>query len=420
MQLKAIPAPARPSRHGRRATARAPRAALIALVTATGLYSAPSHTGVLPEDEVDYSDSQYVGGGQVIDGKTWLIRKDVGDKVSIDYSHLTDVVSGASIDVMLYASPYVEQRTQDSLSAEYLAGKTTYTVGFTHSYEPDYRSNTANFSISEDLFGDLTTVSMTFRRTWNDVYKMECAMHSADDQCEDKIHDPTFGEKTMDERSYGVGLTQILTRNSILAVNDEIITDQGWLSNPYRDLIYLDPTVGRGFSTEPEIDPSTRTSNAIGGDYKYYLPWRAALDLQYRYYVDTWGIHANTAQLGYTQPWRNWTFDGTLRYYNQSHATFYSNAFEYADQQNFMSRNRELSTYYSYSIGAGASYEFKIPYLHFIQKSTANIRYDRLFINYEDFRNALLVDTSEGITIENAPLYSVDIRIYQFFISLYF
>ncbi len=395
------------------------RVALVTVVVAT-LYSSASRTAVLPEDTVEYSSSQYVGGGQVIDGKTWLIRKKVGDKVSIQYSHLTDVVSGASIDVMLYASPYVEQRTQDTASVEYLSGKTTYSVGYTHSYEPDYTSNTANFAISEDMFGDLTTVSMTFHRTWNDVFKMECAMHSSTGECEDKIHDPTFGEKDMDERSYGVGVSQILTRNSILAVNDEIITDQGWLSNPYRDIIYLDPTSGRGFSTEPETDPNTRTSNAIGGDYKYYLPWHAALDLQYRYYFDTWGIRANTSQLGYTHPWRNWTFDGALRYYNQTGASFYSNAFLFADQQNFMSRNRELSTYYSYSVGAGVSYQFTIPHVPWIQKSTANLRYDRMWIDYEDFRNALLVDPATGYTILDAPLYSVDIRIYQFYISLWF
>ncbi|HUN75838.1 MAG TPA: DUF3570 domain-containing protein [Steroidobacteraceae bacterium] len=408
-----------PHPRARRAATTVARLALLVLLVA-GLYSAPTRTAVLPEDEVDYSTSQYVGGGQVIDGKTWLLRKSIGDKVSVEYSHLTDVVSGASIDVMLYASPYVEQRTQDSLNLEYLSGKTTYSVGFTHSYEPDYRSNTANFSISEDMFGDLTTVTMSFRRTWNDVYKMECAMHSASGECEDKIHDPDFGEKTMDERSYAVGLTQILTRNSILSVNDEIITDMGWLSNPYRDIIYLDPTSGRGFSTGPETDPSTRTSNAIGGDYKYYLPYRAAIDAQYRYYFDTWGIHASTAQLGYTQPWRKWIFDVTGRYYTQTHASFYNNAFAYADEQNFESRNRELSTYHSHSVGAGATYEFKIPHVSWIQKSTANIRYDRIWIDYEDFNDALLVNTGNGITIENAPLYSVDLRIYQFFISLWF
>jgi hypothetical protein len=382
------------------------------------LYSAPSLTDVLPEDRADVEWSRYQGGGQLIDGKSWLIRKKIGDHVSVSYNHLIDVVSGASVDVKLYASPYIEQRTQDSVSAEYLYGKSTYNVSFTHSYEPDYRSNTASFSVSQDMFGDLTTISLSYRRTWNDVYEMECAMRSAvGDVCEDKIHDPSFGKKDMDERSYAVGLTQILTRNSILAVNFEVITDQGWLSDPYRQLLYADPTSPKGFSEGPEVDPSTRTSNAIGGDYKYYLPYRASVDLQYRFFTDTWGIHANTAQLGYTQPWRNFIFDGSVRYYNQNHANFYSNLFPYANAQNFESRNRELATYKSYSAGVGASYQFTIPRVSWIQKSTLNLRYDYFMVNYEDFT---LVTPTTTINPNLAPLYSLRASIYQFFVSLYF
>ena len=382
------------------------------------LYSAPSRTDVLPEDRADVEWSRYQGGGQLIDGKSWLIRKKIGDHVSVSYNHLIDVVSGASVDVKLYASPYIEQRTQDSVSAEYLYGKSTYSVSFTHSYEPDYRSNTANFSVSQDMFGDLTTISLSYRRTWNDVYEMECAMRSAvGDVCEDKIHDPGFGKKDMDERSYAIGLTQILTRNSILALNFEVITDQGWLSDPYRQLLYADPTSPKGFSEGAEVDPSTRTSNAIGGDYKYYLPYRAAVDLQYRFFTDTWGIHANTAQLGYTQPWRNWIFDGSVRYYNQNHASFYSNLFPYANAQNFESRNRELATYKSYSAGVGASYQFTIPRVTWIQKSTVNLRYDYFMVNYEDFT---LVTPTTSINPNLAPLYSLRANIYQFFVSLYF
>jgi hypothetical protein len=382
------------------------------------LYSAPSLTDVLPEDRADVEWSRYQGGGQLIDGKSWLIRKKVGDHVSLSYNHLIDVVSGASVDVKLYASPYIEQRTQDSVSAEYLHGKSTYNVSFTHSYEPDYRSNTAFFSISQDMFGDLTTISLSYRRTWNDVYEMECAMRSAvGDVCEDKIHDPSFGKKDMDERSYAVGLTQILTRNSILALNFEVITDQGWLSDPYRQLLFADPTSPKGFSEGPEVDPSTRTSNALGGDYKYYLPYRAAVDLQYRFFTDTWGIRANTAQLGYTQPWRNWIFDGNFRYYNQNHANFYSNLFPYANAQNFESRNRELATYKSYSAGVGASYQFTIPRVSWIQKSTVNLRYDYFIVNYGDFT---LVTPTTTINPNLAPLYSLRASIYQFFVSLYF
>jgi hypothetical protein len=347
----------------------------VALAAVCGLYGAPSRTDVLPEDRADVMGTYYTGGGQDITGESILIRKKVGDHVSLSYNHLEDIVSGASIDVRTSgASPYREKRTQDGLSGEILYGKTTYSLGVTHSYEPDYRSNTASFGISQSMFGDLTTVSMTYRRTWNDVYKMECVVHddALDYPCVEKIHDPSFGEKDMDERSYGVGLTQILTRNSIISANFEVITDQGWLSNPYRSILYAEPGTGSGYGLAAEVDPSTRTSNAIGLDYKYYLRWRAAVDLQYRYFEDTWHIRAHTAQIGYTQPWHNWTFDSSFRFYTQTHADFYSDLFASADQQNFMSRNRELSSFNSYTIGAGASYEFKIPRVTWVSRSTAN------------------------------------------------
>jgi hypothetical protein len=387
------------------------------------LYCMASRTDVLPEDTADALATHYSGGGQDINGVSFLVRKKVGDHVSLSYNHLEDIVSGASIDVRTSgASPYRETRTQDNLSAEILYGKTTYTLGATHSYEPDYRSNTANFGISQSMFGDLTTISMTYHRTWNDVYKMVCLL---DDPalaypCVEKVHDPAFGEKDMDERSYGVGITQILTRNSIISANYEVITDQGWLSNPYREFMYADPTTGKGFGLAPEVDPSTRTSNALGLDYKYYLPWKAALDLQYRYYEDTWQIRAHTAQIGYTQPWRNWTFDGSLRFYTQTHADFYSDLFSSATQQNFMSRNRELSAFNSYTIGAGAAYEFHMPYATWINKSTANFRIDHLIFDYKDFRNALLIDPSAGVVAGAEPLYSVQINVMQLFLSIWY
>jgi hypothetical protein len=394
-----------------------------ALLACGALYCAASRTDVLPDDRADAMATHYSGGGQDINGISFLVRKKVGDHVSLSYSHLEDIVSGASIDVRTSgASPYREKRNQDGLSAEILYGKTTYSVGATHSYEPDYRSNTTNFGISQSMFGDLTTVSMTYRRTWNNVFKMECL---ADDPalaypCVEKVRDPAFGKKDMDERSYGVGITQILTRNSIISANFEVITDQGWLSNPYREFLYADPGAGLGYGLAPEVDPNTRTSNALGLDYKYYLPWKAALDLQYRYFEDTWQIRAHTAQIGYTQPWGNWTFDGSLRFYTQTHASFYSDLFSSATQQNFMSRNRELSSFNEYTIGAGASYQFHMPYATWINKSTANLRFDHFLFDYKDFRNALLIDPAAGLAAGAEPLYSVQINVMQLFLSIWY
>jgi hypothetical protein len=393
------------------------------LAVLCGLYCSASRTDVLPEDRVDALATHYSGGGQDINGLSFLVRKKVGDHVSLSYNHLEDIVSGASIDVRTSgASPYREKRTQDGLNAEFLYGKTTYTLGVTHSYEPDYRSNTASFGISQSMFGDLTTVTMNYRRTWNDVFKMECLIDDKDLHypCVEKVHDPSFGKKDMDERSYGVGLTQILTRNSILSVNLEVITDEGWLSNPYRSMLYADPTSGSGFGLGAEVDPSTRTSNAVGLDYKYFLPWRAALDLQYRYFEDTWHIRSHTAQLGYTQPWRNWTFDGTVRFYTQTHADFYSDLFTSANEFNFMSRNRELSSFNSLMAGAGAAYQFHIPDAPWITRSTANFRIDHFYFDYKDYRDALLIDPSKGVAAGAEPLYKVQLNVMQVFLSVYY
>lgn len=386
------------------------------------LYGVASRTDVLPEDRADGLATHYSGGGQDINGLSFLVRKKVGDHVSLSYNHLEDIVSGASIDVRTSgASPYRETRTQDGLNAELLYGKTSYTVGVTHSYEPDYRSNTASFGISQSMFGDLTTVTLNYRRTWNQVFKMVCLVDdkSLDYPCVEKVHDPAFGEKDMDERSYAVGLSQILTRNSILSANFEVITDQGWLSNPYRSMMYVQAG-GSGFALGPEVDPSTRTSNALGLAYKYYLPWRAALELQYRFFEDTWKIRAHTAQIGYTQPWRNWTFDGSFRYYTQSHADFYSDLFASADEFNFMSRNRELSSFNSFTVGTGVSYEFHIPHAPWISKSSANFRIDHFLIDYKDFRDALLIDPAKGVAVGSEPLYNVQINVVQLFLSVYY
>jgi hypothetical protein len=414
MQLRLPPGPAGVG--GRSHARRRAAAGLTAL--AALLYAGTSLTDVLPDDQADALVSRYSGGGQTIDGTSVLIRKKFGDHVSLSYNYLTDTVSGASIDVRTSgASPYTETRTQNSLSAEFLFGKTTYSIGATHSYEPDYRSNSENFAVSQSMFGDLTTVTMSYRRTFNDVYRNECVMHDTENVCVEKAHDPSFGEKTMDQRSYGVGLTQVLTRNSLLGMNLEVITDQGWLSNPYRSFVYLDSTEATGYARSPEVDPNTRTSNAISGDYKYYLPWRAALDVQYRYFQDTWGIRAHTAQLGYTQPWRNWTFDGSFRFYTQSHADFYAEYFTRADEFNFMSSNRELSSFNSYSLGAQAAYEFHVPHVPWIQKSTANIRYDHFIFDYKDFR---AIFSSLDVPLSAIPLYSTDINVVQLYLSVWY
>jgi hypothetical protein len=198
-----------------------------------------------------------------------------------------------------------------------------------------------------------------------------------------------------------------------------VLTDQGYLQSPYRKILYLNPQAGLGYTQAEQIYPNTRTSNAASVELKYYRPYRAAVTGSYRYFSDTWGIRAHTAELGYTHPaFNRWIFDGTLRFYTQNAASFYSDLFPRANSQNFMARDRELAAFNSYTAGIGVSYEFPIPRNRWINRSSFNIRLDHLLIDYKDFRNALLIGPQ--FTAGNEPLYKLNANIFQAFLSVWF
>jgi|HubBroStandDraft_5_1064220.scaffolds.fasta_scaffold00930_3 hypothetical protein len=388
------------------------------VLAALGVVVTPAIADVLPDDRADVLYHNYDGGGITIQGPSVLVRKKVGDSLSFSASYYEDLISSASIDVKLSASPYHETRKQEGFSVDYLHGKTIYTAGYIHSKEPDYDSNTAYYSISQSMFGDLTTVTFGYRRGWDNVYR--------DIKVDGIIeNDPTFHERA-DHRGYSLSVSQILTRNAILDLNFEAITDEGYLQSPYREVRYLDPTKPSGFSLAPQVTPNTRTSTAASADLKYYLPYRAAVTAEYRYYTDTWGINGNTFQVSYTQPWRHFIFDGSLRYYLQNAANFYSDLFPRLDYSNFEARDRELAAFHSISLGFGAAYEFHVPYATWINKSSLNFHFNHLMINYSDFRNACYSQACfgsnavAGYTPQTDPLYKLDANIFQLFVSIWF
>lgn len=353
--------------------------------------------GVLPEDRADLLYHVYDGGGVEIDGPSLLVRKSFLERFSVSGNFYMDMVSSASIDVVTTASPYDEERTQWSLGADAIRGKTLYSLGFTSSDESDYESNSAYFGLSQDLFGDLTTVSLGFSRGWDTVSSSV---------------DPLFLDR-VDRRAYRMGVSQIFTRNLIAGATFEVITDEGFLNNPYRKVRYVD---GAGYSLESEVYPRTRTSNALALTSRYHLPYRAALRGEYRFFTDTWGIDAHTAEIGYTHPWApKWIFDARYRFYSQGNADFYSDLFPRSRAQNFEARDKELATFRSHTLGIGASYEFPGGRPRFVQKGTLNLRFDHIWFDYQDFR-----DLRAGGTPGTEPLYAFDAIVVQLFASIWF
>ena len=387
-------------------------AALALLAVLLAPWAAPdAAAAVLPEDRADLLYHRYDGGGVVVDGPSVLVRKKFADKVSVVANYYLDMVSSASIDVLSTASPYTDERKQMSLGLDYLRGKTTYSVGYIDGDESDYLAKTAYLGISQDMFGDLTTISIGYRRGMNDVFR-----NLKDPVSGAKSRDPSFRQE-MDSRAWTASLTQVLTRELIGVLAYELVTDEGYLNNPYRQIRYADPTAPRGYSYAPELYPRTKTSNAASARLKYSLPWwRAAVDGTYRFYSDTWGVQAQTLQLGYTQPaFGNWTFDARYRYYTQDAADFYRDLFPRRNTLNFQGRDKELSTYVGHTIGVGASWEFRVRRMPWLEKGTVNLRYDYMMVSYDDFR-----DVTAGGQAGAEPLFELDASVIQFFVSAWF
>ena len=371
------------------------------LAAALAIASAPTaHAAVLPEDRADALYHRYEGGGVTVDGPSLLVRKKVGENYSVTANYYMDFVSSASIDVLTQASPYKEERRQASLGLDMLNGRTQYSVAYTNSDESDYTANTASLDMSQSLFGDLTTLSFGFSRAWDDL---------------GKTGDPGFNE-TVDRWAYRVSVDQIVTPRLSTGLAVEAISDEGFLNNPYRSARYLDPGVAAGFAWEPEVYPNTRNSTAVSLNAQYFLWYRAAIHGMYRYFTDSWGVDASTVRVGYTHPLGDrWIVEFNYRWYDQSAADFYSDLFPRQNSQNFVGRDKELSTFNSQMFTLGATWQ--LPPLRWggFERSTVNLFYDYALYDYADFRDIL-----KGGEPGTEPLYNFNADVIRLFISAWF
>lgn len=121
------------------------------------------------------------------------------------------------------------------------------------------------------------------------------------------------------------GVTQVISRNTLMQLNYSFGQDDGYLTDPYKILSVLDNS-GNLRATDPylyEKRPITRARNAIYWKTVHQFT-EDVLHFSYRHYWDDWGINSDTIdthyryELGgghYLQP--------HVRYYKQKKADFY-------------------------------------------------------------------------------------------------
>ena len=365
-------------------------------------FAVTTQAALLPEDRADVMYHGYDGGGLEVTGPSVLVRKAYKDKVSVWANYYVDMITSASIDVVSTASEYTEERKEKSLGIDYLYGKTFMGLSYTNSEESDYSANSVRFGISQDFFGDLTTLGISYARGWDTVRRNG---------------DENFEEEA-DRQIYRVDISQVITKNLIVNFNYEGVTDEGFLNNPYRQVRFLDPNAARGYSYESELYPRTRTSSAQAIRAMYYLPYRAALKLEYRNYTDSWGIQAFNSEVAYVHPIDDTgiTVELKYRFYDQTEADFYSDLFPRSSAQNFLARDKEMAAFQTHTLGAGVSYEFEMEWFPGFKRGQVSLMMDYLDFQYDNFRDV----TATGFAPGSEPLYGFDSMVTRFFVSFYY
>ena len=241
------------------------------------------------------------------------------------------------VDIIASASP--ETRRQISGKVGYQWDSTTASFGAGLSDEPDYKSYFINTDGRLDLNQKLTTVNWGASFTYSDIaaslasntaadfgaYTNQIRQNGADSYLYGSRHDV----------SANAGVTQILSRNALIAGNLSFTRSAGYLSNPYKatELAFDDPhqfidsTGLRTVTLKGVLEERPRLRNQWDFDVRfvqYVGDTDAAVHLDYRFFHDDWGIDAHTFDVSYYQPLGDgWMIVPGGRYYTQSAADFY-------------------------------------------------------------------------------------------------
>jgi hypothetical protein len=132
--------------------------------------------------------------------------------------------------------------------------------------------------------------------------------------------DPIAQSDSCDLRTYSLfaWFSHLTSRNSVVALTYDLAHQQGFLANPYRQVIVAPVPIA-------ERHPEERTRHAVAVSARLFVPrLSTAFIAAYRYYWDSWNINAHTPELRVIQQiGRNIDAAFRYRYYTQDASFFW-------------------------------------------------------------------------------------------------
>jgi hypothetical protein len=279
----------------------------------------------------------------------------------------------------------LETRTMPVFGTRYYFDTSTLGLSYGQSNEPDWHSTFGNLNYALELNDKLTTLSAGYNYTHNRISRGGLR-HAIGHQHGESDSSPQYPELNETSQFHGInlGLSQILSKNSLLQLSANYTRQSGYLSNPYKFVYirgevtaeeyylisrYASEGIDWGRITNLEMvglelfrdnRPDSRNLFSLSSRLNQYLPaLDAAVHLDYRFYADDWDVHSHTFQLQWIQqlPW-GLTVTPNLRYYSQTQADFFAPYFLAPRADGFYSSDFRLSDFGALAGGVTVSKRF--------------------------------------------------------------
>ncbi|PPD21657.1 MAG: hypothetical protein CTY17_08290 [Methylomonas sp.] len=285
-----------------------------------------------------------------------------------------------------------ETRTMPQFAARYYFDATTLSFNGGLSDEPDFLSNFGSVNVNHEFNDKLTTLSFGYGKTSNHISRA-MPRHTAAGHVHGGVAYASPKYPQLDETSQfdnvNLGLSHVLSKNTLLQTTLNYSHQRGYLSNPYKfvyvrgevspeEYVAIENTIGDpvksvnfdwnaithlemvGIELFRDHRPRQRNMLSWSNRINQYLPsLDAAVHADYRFFADDWDINSHTFELRWLQSLPNgWTVTPGLRYYSQSQAEFFAPYFLAPRADGFYSSDFRLSGFGTVGGGITIGKEF--------------------------------------------------------------
>ncbi|MBF0193002.1 MAG: DUF3570 domain-containing protein [Magnetococcales bacterium] len=338
---------------------------MVAAIVLPGVVSEASAAAAPQKKEAGVELLYYHEHGEAIDVVSPVMYGQFAPtaKSTVEISAVYDSVSGASIwntsdrtgltavDTSSGASTSSSSDSRKAINLKYshYLDAFSWALGAGYSREDDYQSASASVELKKSFNKQNTELLLSFGYGVDEIRLPNSSDDDDSDDDDDDDDDSGSSEKEKNTWSMLVGVTQLLSPVSLVQSNISFTSGDGYFDDPYQQS--LNPATNQ---TIDDTRPSSRQQWAWLTRYNHFFPkFNSSLHLDYRYYLDDWDISSHTLALSWYQPLPNdWTLRPTLRYYNQSEASFFVATLPSTTVTGDFSMDQRLSSFGAISVGA--------------------------------------------------------------------